>query len=91
MSSSFDREPLGALLRHGTKVVGSICLPEEDIQDVIEQVNHCYGPIMLKIEPPGFLSFPSNAMLPVGADTRPRVPLPKPFKIEDSTRPTGSD
>ena len=51
MSSSFEREPLTGLIRQDNRVVGSICLPEEDPQEFIDEFNNCYGPLRLHIEP----------------------------------------
>jgi hypothetical protein len=49
--SSYEREPMTGLIRQDHRVVGSICLPEEDQQDFIDQFNNCYGPLRLHIEP----------------------------------------
>ena len=78
MSSSPSREPLSGVIRQDAKVIGAICLPEEDPQDFIEQFNHCYGPMHMKIEPPVQLPLRAKALLPVGATVRNAfgVPLP---------------
>ncbi len=77
MSSSLSREPLTGIIRQDANVVGAICLPDEELQDFIEQFNHCYGSIGMRIEvPPGaapILTSPSR-VLPVGATFR------QPFK-----------
>ena len=51
------------------KVVGGVCLPEQDIQSFIDQFNHCYGPMGLKIDPPIFVqnSMMPKQLVPVGA------------------------
>lgn len=49
--SSYQREPMTGLIRQDNRVVGSICLPEDDQQDFIDQFNNCYGPLHLHIEP----------------------------------------
>ncbi len=43
MSSSYEREPLTGLIRQDNRIVGSICLPEEDPQEFIDDFNNCYG------------------------------------------------
>jgi hypothetical protein len=48
--SSYQREPLTGIIRQESRVVGAICLPEEAPQDFIEQFNHCYGPLRMRIE-----------------------------------------
>ncbi|GAB5405403.1 MAG: hypothetical protein Aurels2KO_36340 [Aureliella sp.] len=70
MSSSIDREPLDGLIRQGQKVVGAICLPEADLQEFIEQFNHCYGPMQLQVSCPRPLSTPKTRIAPVGAIRR---------------------
>lgn len=69
MSSSPQREPLSGILRQGKKIVGGVCLPEHDIQSFIDQFNHCYGPMGLKIDQPAFVNGPpgSRHLIPVGA------------------------
>lgn len=76
MSSSPGREPLSGTIRQDAKIVGAICLPEEDVQVFIEQFNHCYGPLGMRIEPPKDLPTPPGVLLPVGAGVR--VPLRPP-------------
>lgn len=80
MSSSPPREPLTGLIRQDAKVVGSICLPEEELQDFIEQFNHCYGPLGMCIEmlpgaPRPFRVAPLIA--PVGATFRQPLKPPR--------------
>jgi hypothetical protein len=66
MSSSPDREPLTGIIRQDKRIVGSICLPDEAPEEFIEQFNHCYGSLGLRIEAPvGICPPPSNR--PVGA------------------------
>lgn len=77
MSSSISREPLSGLIRQDAKVIGAICLPEEDPQEFIEQFNHCYGPMRMKIEPPASVPKRTTPLLPVGAKLR------NPFRIPD--------
>lgn len=48
--SSYQREPMTGLIRQDNRIVGSICLPEEDLQEFIDQFNNCYGPLRLHIE-----------------------------------------
>ncbi len=67
MSSSLSREPLSGLIRQDKRVVGAICLPEEDLQKFIDQFNHCYGPLRMRIEPPRFIALPPSMLRPVGA------------------------
>ncbi len=83
MSSSPGREPLSGTIRQDAKIVGAICLPEEDVQDFIEQFNHCYGPIGMRIDAPLHLSpLPSpGILLPVGAGMR--NPLRPPSSKQD--------
>lgn len=67
MTSSYQRDPLGATIRQDRVVVGAICLPEDETQDFIDEFNHCYGPLNLQIEAPVHLPHPSRPLLPVGA------------------------
>ena len=67
MSSSLWREPPSGTIRQGAKVVGAICLPEEHIQEFIEQFNRCYGPLSMHIEPPRALPL-RPIVYPVGAE-----------------------
>ena len=73
MSSSFNREPLSGVIRQDAVVVGAVCLPDEKLQEFVEQFNHCYGSLGMRIEvPPGVvptLASP-NRILPVGATFR---------------------
>ena len=71
MSSSASREPLAGLIRQNDKVVGAVALPEEDLNEFIEQFNSCYGPLRMQIEPPEPLSYAPSCTVPVGAH-RPR-------------------
>jgi len=81
MSSSLSREPLTGIIRQDANVVGAICLPDEELQDFIEQFNHCYGSIGMRIDvPPGaapILTGPSR-VLPVGATFRQPFKPPRP-------------
>jgi hypothetical protein len=79
MSSSISREPLAGTIRQNQRIVGAICLPEEDLQEFIEQFNNCYGPMQLHIDPPAFMPLTSPALFPVGATHRrpPGVPQPR--------------
>ena len=70
MSSSPSREPLSGTIRQDQKVVGAICLPEEDVQDFIEQFNRCYGPMGMHIDMPSHLQPRPGVLLPVGASAR---------------------
>ena len=67
--SSYEREPMTGLIRQENRVVGSICLPEEDQQEFIDQFNNCYGPLRLHIEAmPGCdLPVVTRPVRPVGA------------------------
>ena len=67
--SSLNREPLTGTIRQGKKVVGGVCLPEEDTQEFIDQFNHLYGPAGLKIDQPPFLATcdRTQRLIPVGA------------------------
>lgn len=77
MSSSPAREPLSGTIRQDKKVVGAICLPEADVQDFVDQFNHCYGPIGLHIDMPAHLPVQPAAILPVGACARTPIRPPK--------------
>lgn len=72
--SSPSRDPLPALIRQNKRVVGAICLPEEDTQDFIDQFNHCYGPLQMHIDPPEFLPVTRTHLFPVGASRPLRSP-----------------
>ncbi|MCC6508390.1 MAG: hypothetical protein IT423_04740 [Pirellulaceae bacterium] len=68
--SSYQREPMTGLIRQDNRVVGTICLPEEDPQEFIDDFNNCYGPLRLHIEPvqiPGGPPVPVRPVRPVGA------------------------
>lgn len=67
--SSPAREPLTGLIRQECKVVGGICLPQENLDEFIDQFNHCYGPLRMKIEVPVGVDRigPPAPLLPVGA------------------------
>lgn len=67
MSSSISRDPLSGVIRQNEKVVGAICLPEQDMQDFIDQFNHCYGPLRLHIDAPERSSRNRSVLAPVGA------------------------
>ncbi len=66
MSSSPAREPLTGVLRQDNIIVGAICLPDECPEEFIEQFNHCYGSLGLRIETPAGLAAPKSNR-PVGA------------------------
>ena len=79
MSSSPSREPLTGIIRQDANVVGAICLPDDELQEFIEQFNHCYGSIGMRIEvPPGAgpMLTPIR-VLPVGATFRQPLKPPK--------------
>lgn len=67
MSSSIQREPLAGTIRQDQKVIGAICLPEERVQDFIDQFNRCYGPMRMHIAQPPLQARPVSAIAPVGA------------------------
>jgi hypothetical protein len=69
MSSSHSRQPLNGVILQGCKVVGGICLPVEDVGLFIDQFNHCYGPLRLRVDDPGGAVRPSStdSPIPVGA------------------------
>lgn len=71
--SSYERDPMTGLIRQDHRVVGSICLPEEDQQEFIDQFNNCYGPLRLHIEPMPIAAVHPVAVRPirpVGASSR---------------------
>ncbi len=80
MSSSLWREPLSGTIRQDAKVIGAICLPESDVQEFIDQFNHCYGPLRMHIESPRFAPLPAVAgsICPVGANHRRPFRAPQP-------------
>lgn len=86
MSSSLWREPLSGTIRQDTKVVGAICLPEEDLQEFIEQFNNCYGPMRLHIDPPTYVPLAPPMLIPVGAEHRRPLVVPG-----SSARPARTD
>lgn len=67
--SSLARQPLDGIIRQQCKIVGGICLPEKDVRLFIDQFNHCYGPLNMKIDTPmGMERAPTvECGLPVGA------------------------
>lgn len=71
MSSSPSRDPLSGVIRQDTKVVGAICLPREDVQEFINEFNHCYGPLSMHIDAAQFPTAAEATLFPVGAQ-RPR-------------------
>ena len=80
MSSSPNREPLTGIIRQDAHVVGAICLPDEELQEFIEQFNHCYGSIGMRIEAPAVVAGSiagSTRLLPVGATFRQPLKPPK--------------
>jgi hypothetical protein len=51
MSSGSERDRPNGILRQGTKVVGTIAMP--DASDVfIQEFNHCYGQLRLEVSNP---------------------------------------
>jgi hypothetical protein len=50
MSSGAQRDPLSGVIRQGTKVVGSIVIPE-DPEVFVREFNHCYGQLRLSVTP----------------------------------------
>jgi hypothetical protein len=79
MSSSSSREPLTGIIRQDANVVGAVCLPDEELQEFIEQFNHCYGSIGMRIEAPAGapVIMNSDRILPVGATFRQSLKPPK--------------
>lgn len=65
MTSSTQREPLSGVIHEQERIVGAICLPEENLLDFINEFNHCYGPLHLHIEPPQPVQ--EKNVYPVGA------------------------
>ncbi len=88
MSSSPSREPLSGLIRRDAKVVGAICLPEEDLLEFIQQFNHCYGPLRLHIDAPRVERPLAGPIAPVGAGLR--HPLRPPRQIHVDPQPDAS-
>lgn len=74
--SSYQREPMTGLIRQDNRVVGAICLPEEDQQEFINEFNNCYGPLRMHIEPLETAAIgtplPPRPIRPVGATYRRR-------------------
>ena len=68
--SSPQRSPLSGVIRQDKKIVGAICLPDDDLRDFIEQFNHCYGPLRLHIESTDYLPPSPTRMIPVGSTYR---------------------
>ncbi len=64
MSSSPSREPLTGIIRQDAIVVGAVCLPDEELQDFIEQFNHCYGSIGMRIEVPAPVHYLASPVQP---------------------------
>lgn len=68
MSSSLSREPLPGVIRQNEKVVGAVCLPEEDLLEFIEEFNNGYGPLSMHIDAPATTpAIEPRGMFPVGA------------------------
>ena len=75
MSSSLNRDPLSGIIRQNKKVVGAICLPEDDLLDFIDHFNHCYGPLLMYIEKPDSAAATPATLFPVGSGrSRPILP-----------------
>ncbi|MCA9192627.1 MAG: hypothetical protein KDB03_12720 [Planctomycetales bacterium] len=68
MSSSIAREPLTGIVKQNQRVVGAICLPEEHVGEFIDQFNHCYGPLGMRVEVPGVVldHLGQRLVVPVG-------------------------
>jgi hypothetical protein len=49
MSSGSDRDRPAGVIRQGSKVVGSICMPEAS-EVFIKEFNHCYGQLRMEVE-----------------------------------------
>ncbi|MEZ6138638.1 MAG: hypothetical protein R3C53_27455 [Pirellulaceae bacterium] len=90
MSSSPSREPLSGQIRQDARIIGSICLPEEDVLEFIDQFNHCYGPLRMHIDPPQIVAPLPNVLLPVGAGLRNPLRPPQQFMSDDLANPYGS-
>ncbi len=66
--SSLAREPLTGIILQDRKIVGGVCLPEEDVGLFIDQFNHCYGPLRMRIDKSSLVeNLAPEATLPVGA------------------------
>ncbi|MBX3422758.1 MAG: hypothetical protein KF752_14480 [Pirellulaceae bacterium] len=67
--SSTSREPLSGVIRQDMKIVGGICLPETDVFQFIDNFNHCYGPLKMKIDLPTGAQRPAGSQIlqPIGA------------------------
>lgn len=86
MSSSLNRDPLSGIIRQNKKVVGAICLPEEDLLDFIDHFNHCYGPLLMYIEKPDSSLAKPAALFPVGSGrSRPILPPHSVVQRRDQT------
>ncbi len=48
-SSGSERERPDGVIVQGTKVVGSICIPDAT-EEFIDQFNNCYGPLRMQCE-----------------------------------------
>ena len=64
MSSSPWRGELSGTIRQDEKVIGSICLPEEHVQEFIDEFNHCYGPLRLPHRSPPVLAAGKGTSIP---------------------------
>lgn len=82
MSSSYGRDPLSGIIRQDQKVVGAICLPEEELQDFIDEFNHCYGPLNLHIDKPAFCVASNHPLIPVGARQPRRELFPSRYRSD---------
>ena len=71
MTSSVDREPLSGVIRQNDRVVGAVCLPEDDLLDFIIEFNHCYGPLALHIDAPE-KPIKDDNLFPIGAKRKPK-------------------
>lgn len=78
MSSSVDREPLSGVIRQNKRIVGAVCLPEENLLDFINEFNHCYGPMQLHIDTPVLPDEAEEPLYPVGAKRKIRRPTHPP-------------
>ncbi len=88
MSSSPSRDPLSGVIRQNKKIVGAICLPEEDLRAFIDQFNHCYGPLRMHIDPPDYVTVAESLLFPVGAHRRtPLEPAPPSRNLGENNLP----
>ncbi len=51
MSSGSDRDRPYGVIRQGTQIVGSVCIPECS-DTFIREFNHCYGQLRLEVTEP---------------------------------------